>query len=284
MKILIIGGSRFVGPIIISKLIKRGHEIMVFNRGRVKSNYDEKVKFIRGDRKEGFNIKDHFDVVIDTCSYKGTHIQKAIDKLSFDYYVNFGTAASYKKTELFPLTEDSPLGDWPVWGEYNRGKVECEQVLRKSGIKFSTIRPVYILGSNNYVDRENFIYSRIKNKTPLILPGNGQAPIQFVFAEDVANSIVYLAENKIEGEFNCCCDEVITLKGLVEEMGKIVGVEPVIKYNLDADGEKYDENEFPFANENFFCTNKKLKDSGIKFTNLIEGLKKDYENYYKKII
>ena len=283
MNILIIGGSRFVGPLIIYKLIKNGHDITIFNRGKIKSNY-ENIKFIQGDRRNGFNIKNNFDVVIDTCAYNGLQTKQAITQLNFDYYLNFGTAASYKKTEIFPLTEDSELGDWSLWGSYNKGKVECEEVLENSNIKYATIRPVYILGKNNYVDREHFIFSRIKNKIPLILPGNGEAKIQFVFAEDVTNSIILLAEKKLEGAFNCCNDDIITLKNLVKEMGKIVGINPIIKFNLDADGESHDEKEFPFANENFYCSNKKLKSLGIKFTPLLKGLKEDYENYYKNII
>ena len=42
------------------------------------------------DSEDGFDIDDHFDVVIDTCAYKGIHIQKAIAELNFDYYLNFG--------------------------------------------------------------------------------------------------------------------------------------------------------------------------------------------------
>ena len=116
MKILIIGGSRFVGPLVVEKLIKRKHDITIFNRGKIQSNYTN-VKFIQGDRKNGFNIKDKFDVVIDTCAYKGEHIQKAINELKFDYYLNFSTAAVYKKTTKFPLTEESETGDWPLWGD-----------------------------------------------------------------------------------------------------------------------------------------------------------------------
>jgi len=281
MKILIIGGSRFVGPLIISKLVEKGHNLTVFNRGRIKKEY-EKVRFIEGNRNEGFNIKDHFDVVIDTCAYKEIHIKKVVDELRFDFYLNLGTAASYKKTEIFPLSEDSEIGEWPIWGDYNKGKVECEKFLEKNKIKHANLRPVYILGTNNYVDREHFIYSKIKNKEQIIIPGNGQATIQFVFKEDVANSIVLLAEKKIEGNFNCTGDEIITLKGLVEEMGKIIGTKPIIKYNQNTDGENHDVNEFPFANDNFICNNEKLKRLGIKFNPLIKKLKQDYENYYKK--
>ncbi len=283
MKILIIGGSRFVGPLVADKLVRKGHDVTIFNRGKIQSNYNN-VKFIQGNRNDGFNIKDKFDVVIDTCAYNGEHTQRAINDLNFDFYLNFGTAASYKKTTKFPLTEKSEIGDWPYWGSYNTGKVECEKVLQRNNVKYASIRPVYILGENNYVDREKFIYSRIKNKRPLILPGNGEAKVQFVFAEDVANSIVLLSEKKIQGAFNCCGDEVVTLKQFVEIMGKVMNIKPIIKYDKDADGENHDENEFPFANETFYCTNDKLKKLGIKFISLTSGLKKDYEEYYRNII
>ena len=218
MKILIIGGSQFIGPLILDKLVKKNHDIIVFNRGKTKSQYDN-VKFIKGDRRNGFNIKDYFDVVIDTCAYKGEYTKKAIDELNFDFYVHVSTAACYKKTTKFPLTEESELGDWPLWNliwlDYNKGKVDCEKVLQKSDIKYAIIRPVYILGKGNNVDRENFIYSSIKNQKPLIIPGNGEAKVQFVFAEDVADSIVLLTEKKLEGAFNCCNDNIIALKGAV---------------------------------------------------------------------
>lgn len=283
MKILIIGGSRFVGPLIVERLLKKKHEITVFNRGKIQSSYKD-VKFIQGDRRDGFKIKDKFDVVIDTCAYKGEHIQKAINELKFDHYLNFSTAAVYKKTTKFPLTEEFEIGDWPYWGDYNTGKVECENVLKENKVKHCNLRPVYILGKNNYVDRERFIYSKIKSKETLILPGDGEAKIQFVFADDVANSIVLLCENKIQGNFNCCGDEIITLKELVKIMGKIVGINPSIKSNPDTDGENHDESEFPFANETFYCRNDRLKRLGIKFIHLLNGLREDYNNYYKNVI
>jgi len=285
MKTLIIGGSRFIGPLIIKELKKKHHSITVFNRGNIKKEFGKGVIYVQGDRDKGFlGKKNKFDVVIDTCAYNGRKTKKALQQLKFDYYINIGTAASYKKTDIFPLTEESALGEWPLWGNYNRGKIECEAVLKKSGIKYASIRPVYILGPKNHVNRENFIYSHLKERKPLILPGNGQAIIQFVFVYDVAKLVVFLAERKISGVFNCCGDDLITLQGLVKEMAKIMGVKPIIKFNPKADGYKFNEKEFPFANENFVCCNDKLRDLGIKFTPLLKGLRSDYHNYYKNII
>jgi len=285
LKVLIIGGSRFVGPLLVEKLLRKGHELTLFNRGNNQSTYSSKVKFVKGDRNNGFNLRDHFDVVIDTCAYTPQQAKKAVEELNFDFMVHFGTAASYAETELFPLSENtSVVGEWPIWGDYNKGKVACERVLEKSKASFASIRPVYVLGPKNYCDREHFIYSRIKKEQPLTLPGNGRAVVQFVFADEVAESILVLAEGKHEGAFNCAGNEVITLNGLVSEMGKIVGKKPIVKFNPRADGIGFKEEEFPFANENFFCSNEKIKKLGVKFKPLVSGLKKDFEEYYKKVI
>jgi len=280
MDTLIIGGSRFVGPLLLEKLIEKGHRVTVFNRGRIKSDYRKEVEFIKGDRNQGFGIDRRFDVVIDTCAFTGPQTKKAIEGLDFDFFLHFGTAAAYQKTDNFPLTEESSLGPWPLWGQYNEGKVECERVLEESGIKYASLRPVYILGPGDYCGREEFIYSRLRSAIPITLPGDGMANIQFVFAKDVASSFVLLAEKRLEGGFNCANDNPITLRGLVEEMGRISGREPIMEFDPSADGDGFDITQFPFANEEFVCSNKKLKSHGMRFTPLKKGLEEDWEGHY----
>lgn len=280
-KILVIGGSRFVGRHLVGRLAGAGHRVTVFNRGTRKEDDPEGIDHIRGDRDEGFRISEKFDAVVDMCAYRGEQTKRALAELRFDHFVHMSTAAVYKKSELFPLIEESPIGSWPAWGAYNKDKVECEEVLKKSGVAYASLRPVYILGPENYVDRERFLYHHLKKGTPLFLPGNGQAITQFVFVEEVAESLAILVEQRIAGVFNCAGDDVVTLKGFVEEMARVVGKKPVIEYNLSADGTNHLIEEFPFANENLFVSNAKIKNLGVKFIPLHEGLKRDYEGYYK---
>lgn len=281
MDVLIIGGSRFVGPYLVAQLIGRGHSVTVFNRGKISTGYPQGVRFVSGDRNLGFNIKEKYDAVIDTCAYYGYQTERVLREIKFDFLVHFSTAAVYKKSEVFPLTEDFAIGEWALWGDYNRGKVECELELQKSGVPFASLRPVYILGPRNYVNREHFIYSRIKEEKPIVLPGNGQALMQFVYAEDVARALVLLAEERAGGVFNCSADEAITLVGLVREMARLTGKEPIIHYNPYADGLNWNSREFPFANENFIASNEKIKKLGISFSPFLQFLRKDYENYYR---
>lgn len=232
----------------------------------------------------GFNISEHFDVVIDMCAYNGSDTKSALSELSFDFFIHFGSVASYKKSELFPLDESAPSGNWPFMGDYNKGKVECEQELEQSGKKYASIRPTYILGPENYLDRENFIYQKLNNQETITLPGNGQALTQFVFAKDVAKIIVLLVETQKTGAFNSVGDELVTLTGLVEYMASLVGKPAKLAYNPETDGANHNEEEFPFANENLVCTNQKVKDLGIAFTPLFKGLEEDFNSYYKALL
>ena len=113
------------------------------------------------------------------------------------------------------------------------------------------------------------------------MPGDGQAKIQFVFAEEVAEAIAAVTEKRATGVFNCAGDETITLADLVKMMGKIADREPILQFNPLTDGENFDEKEFPFANENMICDNSKIKTLELKFRPLLLGLKDDYENYYQ---
>jgi 2'-hydroxyisoflavone reductase len=284
MEILVIGGSRFVGPILVEKLLSRGHSVTVFNRGKLRTDYG-KARFVRGDRERGFSgVEGRFDAVIDMCAYEGRQTSAALRSLDFGLFVHMGTVAVYRKSEAFPLTEDSPVGAWPLWGAYNRGKAECERVLAGSGSPYASLRPVYILGKGNYVERESFVYRALKAGRALRLPGDGQAIVQFVFSDEVAESLAMIAEKNAIGAFNCAGDDAVTLKGLVGAMAAVSGAEPKTEKDPDRDGERFDESAFPFANEHVLCSNGKLKALGMRFRPLLDGLRSDYEGFYRGLI
>ena len=283
MKILVIGGTRFIGPPLVRDLFLRGHATTVLNRGTRPVSFPHGVNSVVGDRTRKISLPGHFDVVIDTCAYKPEDISRVFEGIHSDHYLHVGTAASYRKTHLFPLTEESPIGEWPFWGSYGVGKAACEEYLMQSGRRYGVIRPVYILGKNNPVPRESFIYAALRRGDTIRVPGNGLALVQFVFVEDVVSSIVRMAETQATGAYNCCGPDVVTLRGLVGEMASIAGVEPDMEDNPATDGTHHDVKEFPFGNEHFFCSNRKLTMLGVEFTPLIEGLRRDYDEFYKNM-
>ena len=281
---LVIGGSRFVGPILLELLLKDKNEVTVFNRGNLRAEY-KNTRFVRGDRKRGFaQLKgEKFDTVYDMCAYTGEDSENLLHQVKFDFLVHFGSVASYSRPVIFPVRESHARGEWSS-GDYGRGKAECEAVLEKSGIKYATLRPTYILGDKNYVDREKFIYRKLLAGEEILIPGNGQALNQFVFSDEVAESLHLLGKKRAEGAFNCAGDDYISLVDLVGEMGRICGYEARIKFDPEHDGENLDESLFPFSNENFVFDNEKIKKKlGVKFFPLLAGLKRDWEKHYKVV-
>lgn len=282
-KILIIGGSRFVGPYLVDLVSKDSVDLTIFNRGNFTTEYPN-TKHIKGDRNEGFSTLkgEHFDVVYDTCAYNGIQTKTLIDEVSFDFLVHFGTMASYAEPLTFPVKEDSPIGIWPTMGDYGKGKAECEEVLAISDKKYASLRPTYVLGPNNYCDRENFIYNKLVKGEVIQIPGRGNCLNQFVFANEVANCLYLLGKNKIKGTYNCAGDESISLYNLVQQMAIISGTKANIEYDMEHDGMDLDETRFPFSNENFLIDNQLIKNKlNITFETLLPRLKKDWEDYYK---
>lgn len=283
MDILIIGGTRFIGPVLVEDLLKRGHRVSLFNRGNNPRVFSKPVTEYRGDREQGFEIHKKFDAIIDLCAYDGKQSERALTELQCDYFLHISTAAAYATPSVFPLREEYPIGLWPQWGTYNVNKVQAEKAVLNSTVPHAILRPVFILGKHNHPNREQFLYSRLKSQVPICIPGNGEAVVQFVFVQDVARALTILVENTITGIFNCSGDEAVTLNTLVTAMAKIVGISPSITYNQSADKENFIETEFPFSNTNFFCDSSKLKALGVSFTPFFDGLKHDYETYYKNL-
>src|SRR5690349_2444521 len=118
MKILILGGTRFIGPRIVN-ILKKEHELAIFNRGNIQTEYGEGRKYIRGDRNSDFDIQDQCDVVIDTSAWQGAQTRKVIDQIDFDFIMHLSTIAVYKKSDSLPISENSPIGYWPFWGNYS---------------------------------------------------------------------------------------------------------------------------------------------------------------------
>lgn len=294
-QVLIIGGTRFVGPELIKKLIKNHDNVTVFSRG---TNYhktiNEQVKRIYGNRDVDSDLKQlkgkKYDIVYDMCNYNLNQVEKVLPYLQTQHYVFFSTASVYKKPIMFPIKESDLTGEWDSFGEYGINKRQVEKRLehdsKKGEFKLSIIRPVYILGKDNYFDRENYYFSRILNNQLILVPGRGQALIQFCFLEDVAEALfrIPIMQNKQIEIVNLGGDQNISVLGFVELCGKIVGQTPrIIKLNtkkFDLDEEHFYDNLYPFPNVSLILDNTKAKKVyRIIFTQLDKGLEIIYQKW-----
>ncbi|SDY26136.1 SDR family oxidoreductase [Thermoactinomyces sp. DSM 45892] len=294
-KCLIFGGSVFVGKAIAEGFVREGHQVYVLNRGN-HSNVNGCIH-LQADRNDGDQLDRalegiNFDIVVDGSAYEPFQTRLAIQCLSgrVSHFIHISSAAVYQQTEVYPLTEESPVGVHKLWGDYGRGKYLCEQELIKSfqedGFPMTIFRPFYIYGPGNNLDREMYIFRRLVKRRPIIVPGNGSSLIQFGHIDDLVEGLVQcmLQEKSFGQIYNIAGDEVVTLKGWVEACAEVVGMTPkmeLVRGNVGFEARQW----FPFRDVHLFGSCHKLKQHlGIqpRFS-LLEGLRDMYNKMDKEL-
>ena len=299
-KILFIGGTRFFGPAIIRKLLREdGHEITIFNRG---NEYGHKipnvVKHIKGDRLRKEDLSKisptKYDYIYDMCCFNPEEAKLLLKQLRpQSHIIFFSSAAVYEKTIVYPLYESSKLGQWPTFGDYGECKAKIEEIYstycRKHNLKFTALRPNYLLGKNNYFDRENYFFSRILKNRPILIPGTGDSIQQFGFLEDTAEAFFLIPKKqKSQTEFvNIAGNELISIKNFIMLCGKIAEKKPILisikNGQFGIEEESFYDDLYPFPNVTFITSNKVMVEKyGIKPTELTKGLKMLYKHWRKQ--
>lgn len=297
-RILIIGGTRFLGPVLIKNLEREDNEITIFNRGNNYNNVlPNRVIRIKGDRRVPSAMRvlsqKKYDLVYDLCCFNRNDALNLLRNIQPVAHIVFlSSAAVYKEPLIYPLREDSQVGKWGSFGDYGVQKAEAEKEFefyaKKHNLKLTVFRPVYLLGKNNYFDRENYYFSRIINEDPILIPGTGRALIQFAFLDETAHVFKKIPENQerqIE-ILNISGNEYISVKNFVLMCGNIVKKEPIVipldtkLFNLNE--QHFYDNFYPFPSLNFIASNFKIKTKyGINFKPLTEGLREIYIDWKK---
>lgn len=213
MKILIIGGTRFVGHHIAQKAIDNGHEVTLFNRGKTESTINGSYEFIQGDRNTDLErLKNRkYDAVIDTCAYYPKQVESTVDILkgNVDKYLLISTISVYEPYKFNYTEEDKlkpvDLTSDKITGEtYGPLKVGCEKVLiDKYGENNSIIiRPGYIVGDKDYTDRFSYWPVMMKNLNKMIVPSSMDLMYQFIDVKDLADFVVLSLEKDLSGAYH----------------------------------------------------------------------------------
>jgi nucleoside-diphosphate-sugar epimerase len=235
---LVIGGSRFVGPELVRRLVDRGVRVTVFNRGTRGDPVREAIA-VRGDRNVRSDLErvaaSRPDIVFDTCCYDAAQADAAAEIFrGVGRYVYVSSVAAYHEPGLFPIDENAPLGTWAFWGDYGARKAAADarflHAHRTTGFPVVIVRPTYVLGPNNHVEREAFFVARLLREIPIVLPGNGETLVHFTFACELADALVALGDVRgVEGTaFNVASDHATTLGRFVHLCAAALGVSATI--------------------------------------------------------
>jgi 2'-hydroxyisoflavone reductase len=228
VKILIIGGTKFIGIHIVEELLKRGHTVTIFNRGVTNAGLFPTVEKLIGDREKDLSVLQgrHWDAVIDTCGYVPRIVQHSAEILAplTDLYVFISTISVYKDFSVKYIDETAELSilkdatTEEVTGEtYGPLKVLCEKIVNDAFPGRSLIvRPGLIVGPHDPTDRFTYWPVRIAQDGEVLAPGLKDAQVQFIDVRDLASFIVSSIEKKDIGTYNVTGPkELLTLENFL---------------------------------------------------------------------
>lgn len=214
MKILILGGTQFVGRHLSEEALKRGHELTLFNRGQTNQDLFPTVEKLKGDRDGNLDALKgkQWDAVIDTCGYVPRVVQASLDILkdACDHYSFISSISAYADMTKAHQSEDAALATLEdesvedVNGEtYGGLKVLCENaVLNALPNQSLIIRPGLIVGPHDPTDRFSYWPQRVARGGEVLAPDHKDIFIQFIDARDLSVWTLDQLENNTTGIYN----------------------------------------------------------------------------------
>ncbi|MUL35149.1 NAD-dependent epimerase/dehydratase family protein [Gloeocapsopsis dulcis] len=289
MRILIMGGTRFIGVYLTRLLVAQGHEVVLFNRGNRPAPVAG-IAQITGDRTNPNNLKEklaqeHFDAIFDNNGRELSDTQPLAEIFQnrVQHFIYMSSAGVYLPSDQMPHQE----GDAVDPKSRHRGKHETEAFIAKLGLPFTAIRPTYIYGPQNYNDLENWFFDRIVRDRPIPIPGNGLHITQFGHVSDLAQAMCQiLGSTQAIGEiYNVSGDRYVTFDGLARACAVAAGKSSEALQIVHYDPKKFDfgkRKAFPMRLQHFFTAVDKAK-AQLNWQpkyDLISGLKDSFHNDY----
>ncbi|HEY9907211.1 MAG TPA: NAD-dependent epimerase/dehydratase family protein [Thermosynechococcaceae cyanobacterium] len=289
MRILIMGGTRFIGVYLTQILVEQGHEVVLFNRGN-KPAPVAGVRQIHGDRTQPEDLKtklanEAFDAIFDNNGRELSDTQPLADLFQgkVQHFVYMSSAGVYLKSDELPHVEGDPVDP----KSRHKGKHETEAYLAAQGLPFTSIRPVYIYGPQNYNDLEAWFFDRIVRDRPIPIPSHGQHLTQLGHVRDLAQAMAQVLGNStaIRQIYNVSGDRFVSFDGLARACATAAGKSAADLNLVHFDPKQFDfgkRKAFPFRTQHFFASIQKAKielDWQPKY-DLLSGLKDSFQNDY----
>jgi 2'-hydroxyisoflavone reductase len=234
VRLLVLGGTKFVGRALVADALARGHEVTLFNRGTTNPDLFPEVERLRGDREHDVSTLDgkSFDAVVDTSGYVPKAVRASARALSGSALYVFVSSVSVYADFSSGRDEDSPtaeLGDDSAdelradYANYGALKALCEDEARAVfGSRALLIRPGLIVGPADPTGRFTYWPHRIARGGDVLVPAPPDERVQFIDVRDLGEWIVRLCERGEGGTYNAT-NTGIPWAELVETCRKVAG-------------------------------------------------------------
>lgn len=249
MNILVIGGTRNLGHLLVHQLVTLGHRVTVFNRGLTRDELPDEVERLRGDRTKKNQLAraidgKTFDIVVDNALYKKEEAEDIAALLKGRvgqyiflssgqvYLVREGAPRPFKEDDyegrLMPAPKPNTFG-YEEW-LYGMDKRHVEDTLRKAWetnhFPYTSLRLPMVNSERDHFSRFYNYMLRLGDGNPILAPSTPNFPLRHIYGGDVIRAILLLIETgKGKGEvYNISQDETLSLEEFLGIAGDIMGV------------------------------------------------------------
>jgi 2'-hydroxyisoflavone reductase len=227
MKLLIIGGGRFLGRTAVTTALAAGHQVTTFSRGR--SAVPAGAEQLCGDRERPADLAQlrgrEFDAVIDTCGFVPRVVGESARLLaeSAGHYVFVSSISAYRDWPHHRIRDDSATydcapGAGPEDGDYGVLKAGCERAVDEHFAGRSTqVRSGLLVGPYDDTGRLTWWLSRVANGGEVLAPGNPDQPLSVVDVRDLAAWMIHCGQSRLTGAYAATAPKAqTTFAGLLE--------------------------------------------------------------------
>lgn len=214
MRILVVGGTRFVGRHMVDAALVRGHEVTLLHRGGSGDDPFPEAEHLHVDRDGDLAVLAGrtFDATIDTSAYFPEQVEALADVLGAGagHYLVVSSVSAYDVPSAPGFDETSPLlpqaepGTTELsGGTYGPLKVAVERAaVRRFGEGTTVVRPTYVVGPFDHTRRFTYWVERIAEGGEVLAPGDPAAPLQVIDGRDMGDWVVRLLEDGVSGDFH----------------------------------------------------------------------------------
>ncbi len=292
MKILVMGGTEFVGKAVAEYMISSGHEVSIFTRGIREPGYNGIHEHYKGGRRNAVDVRnaikdEAFDYILDISAYVLSDVENLLNKVNkkkLKRYIFLSTGSVYEPSNEH-MNEEQARGFNENWGQYGMDKLDIEDYLfrlhKNERLPVSIVRPTYIYGKGNNLYREIYLFERLEKALTIPVPGSTNR-VQFIYIDDLMKFIESIMfEDKAIGQaYNITHPESVTWEKLIYTAAKAMNTDTVKIKKISSTGIKPRE-YFPFRDCTYLLNINKADAHGLNMPSidLAEGLRLSYEWY-----
>jgi nucleoside-diphosphate-sugar epimerase len=211
VRLLVLGGTAFLGRAVVKSALARGHEVTLFNRGKTNPELFPEAEKVRGDRNDDLSALEGYewDAVVDVATFLPRAVRLATEALRdrVERYVFVSSISAYSDFST-PASEDSPLAqlenpESESIEDYGPLKAECERLVQEAfGARALVVRPGLIVGPHDPTDRFTYWPRRVAEGGRMLAPAPPDQPVQFIDVRDLGDWIVTAIEAGRSGAYN----------------------------------------------------------------------------------